>query len=78
MRIYPTDLLTQEIIGLVRNSSGKVDHTPSGINSKDQADALCGAIFNASQNAEQYAYEYGEDTDIAVEINTANQQQYLD
>lgn len=39
------DLLTDEIIGLERdNNSGKVDHSPSGINSKDQADALCGAV----------------------------------
>lgn len=78
IRIYPTNLLTQEIIGLLRDSSGKIDHSPAGINSKDQADALCGSIFNASQHAEEYAYDYGEDSEIILEYNKDNSQQLKD
>ena len=39
-------------------------------NSKDMADAVCGALFNASQNAEQFAYDYGEMYDTASEVNS--------
>ena len=47
LQMYENTLLTEELLGLERNNnSGKVDHSPSGINSKDAADALCGAIFN--------------------------------
>ena len=74
------DLLTDEILGLQRdNNSGKVDHDPSGINSKDQADAVCGSIWNASQHGEEYAFDYGEDLEvtqqISNDINQFNQQQ---
>ena len=30
-------------------------------NSKDQVDALCGALWNASQNIDQFSFDYGED-----------------
>ena len=69
---YKTSLLTEEIVGLLRDGNGKIDHSPAGINSKDQADAVCGAIFTASKNAEQYAYDYGEDYDIMVKFNREN------
>lgn len=39
-------------------------------NSKDIADATCGAIYNASQHAEEYAYDYGEDLNLIEETNT--------
>lgn len=39
-------------------------------NSKDQADAVCGALYNASQHAEEFAFEYGEDLDIAVNVSS--------
>ena len=76
------DLLTDEILGLQRdNNSGKVDHDPSGINSKDQADAVCGSIWNASQHGEEYAFDYGEDLEITNELNVEtganNQQQFI-
>lgn len=65
-----TNLLTEELIGLKRNNnSGKVDHTPDGINSKDSADALCGALYDASLNAAEYSYEYGENLASLVELN---------
>ena len=38
------DLLTDELVGLERKSDGHVDHTREGINSKDQADAVTGAL----------------------------------
>ena len=38
-------------------------------NSKDTADAVCGAIYNASTNAEQYAYDYGESLETVFSIN---------
>lgn len=82
VEIYPTKLLTDEIIGLVRDSNGKVDHSPSGINSKDTADAVCGALFNASQHAEEFSYDYGMGKTLvkAVKTNTGsdmNQQQMI-
>ena len=79
---HKCDLLTDEILGLQRdNNSGKIDHDPSGINSKDQADAVCGSIYNASQHADEYAFDYGEDLDVTNELNTDismnNQQQMI-
>lgn len=38
-------------------------------NSKDQADALCGSLYTASQFAEEYSYDYGENLDAALDIN---------
>ena len=38
-------------------------------NSKDQADALCGATFTASKYAEEYAYKWGENLQDLVELN---------
>ena len=65
------DLLTDEWLGLERNNNtGKIDHSPSGINSKDISDAVCGAIFNASKHAQEYAYEFGEDLQTVVEANS--------
>lgn len=44
-------------------------------NSKDQADAVCGAVYNASQHAEEYALEYGESLEGAILANTFNNQE---
>lgn len=63
------DLLTDELIGLERMASGKIDHTPDGINSKDSADAFCGSLYTASQFAEEYAYQYGENLKIGLEAS---------
>jgi len=70
------DQLTDELIGLERMSSGKIDHTSDGINSKDQADAVCGALYLASQFAEQFAYDYGESLNAALEVNTTYSENY--
>ena len=70
LEMYENTLLTEELLGLERdNNSGKIDHSPSGINSKDQSDAVCGAIWNASQNAEQFAYDYGEIIENTIDSN---------
>lgn len=67
---FGINLLTEELVGLERNNNtGKVDHSPSGINSKDSADAICGALYNASQHAEEYALDYGDSYDIMTEFN---------
>jgi hypothetical protein len=39
-------------------------------NSKDQADAVCGATYNASQQAEEYAHDFGETLDNIEKVNT--------
>lgn len=72
LEMYDSVLLTEELIGLERdNNSGKIDHSPSGINSKDSADALCGAIFNASRHAEEYAFDYGETIDTISDVSSS-------
>ena len=69
--MYDSSLLTEELLGLEKNSSsGKIDHSPLGINSKDCADALCGAVWNASQNADEFEYDYGESIDSIVSVSS--------
>ena len=54
-----TQLLTSELVGLERNNnSGKIDHSPRGINSKDQADAVCGATYTASLHVNEFILDY--------------------
>lgn len=70
IEMYDSTQLTEELIGLERdNNSGKIDHSTSGINSKDAADAVCGALWNASQNAEQFAFDYGEDIEATMAVS---------
>ena len=58
--LYDTPLLTEELLALERNNNtGKVDHPEHG--SKDAADGICGALWNASQHQDEYSFEYGED-----------------
>lgn len=63
------DLLTEEITNLERLSDGHIDHPKSG--SKDAADALCGSLYTASQFAEEYSYDYGENLDASLDVNAA-------
>lgn len=71
IQMYENKLLTEEIIGLERNNnSGKVDHTPNGINSKDQADAVCGALWNASNHAEEFDFEFGDRIDTMIDVSS--------
>ena len=39
-------------------------------NSKDISDSVCGAMFNASKHAEEFAYDYGETAEEILKINT--------
>lgn len=68
VRLYDTKLLYDELVLLEKdNGNGKVDHPPKG--SKDTADAICGAVYTASQFADFYAYNFGEDVNLVVDIN---------
>lgn len=69
--MYDCDLLKKELIGLERDNSGHVDHTPAGINSKDQADGFCGALFNASKYAEEFAFNYGDGLTTMLEVSAS-------
>lgn len=69
VELYHHALLEQEVVNLERNvNTGKVDHPDGG--SKDTSDAVCGAIYKASQYAEEFAYNYGEDYDLTIGVNS--------
>lgn len=69
--MYESELLTEELLGLERNgNTGKVDHPDGGrYGSKDAADAVAASIWNASNHADEFAFEYGEDLDVTVEVS---------
>lgn len=68
LKIYNSTTLIDEIINLERNiNTGKVDH-PDGFR-KDVCDAVVGAIWNASQHAEEFGYEFGESAMDITKIN---------
>ena len=70
IQLYESELLTEELLGLERNgNTGKIDHPDGGrYGSKDAADAVCGALFNASQHAEEFAFEFGESIEATIEV----------
>jgi hypothetical protein len=49
-------------------NTGKIDHPDGG--RKDVCDAVCGAIFHASQYAEEFAYDYGENIETTISLNS--------
>lgn len=64
------EFLTEEVLGLERLSDGHIEHPEGGTQgSKDAIDSLCGALWNASQHSGQFAYEYGENLDLLLDIN---------
>ena len=68
VEMFHHELLEQEIVNLERNvNTGKVDHPEKG--SKDCSDAVCGAIYKASQYAEEFAYDYGESLETIINVN---------
>lgn len=71
LKIYKhCDFLTEEVLGLERESDGHIQHPEHGTQgSKDAIDAVCGALWNASLHADEYAYEYGEDLNITADFN---------
>lgn len=73
IEMYKTTLLKEELIGLERdNNSGKIDHSSNGINSKDSADAVCGAIWNAAQHAEELSIDFVDDIENTVSVSMNN------
>ena len=77
IEMYDSELLTTELLGLERNSAGRIDHPDSGQSgSKDVSDAVCGALWNASQNAEEFAFDYGEDIQSMVEVSSSGDSNY--
>jgi len=71
------DFLTEEVLGLERLSDGHIEHPDAGKSgSKDQIDAVVGALWNASQNAEEYAYSYGDNIDASLTVNLNNEAKY--
>ena len=58
-----------------------MDHPDSGrVGAKDCADAICGALWNASQHAEEFDFEYGDTLDAIIETDnhpTGNEKQQL-
>ena len=70
IQMYDSKHLTEELLGLERNNNGRIDHSERGINSKDEADAVCGAIYNASQHAEEFAFEFGEDIENMLTVSS--------
>lgn len=76
---YNSVLLKEELIGLERdNNSGKIDHSTSGINSKDSADAVCGAVWNAAQHAEELSIDFIEDIENTLNVSNNTDQNALE
>lgn len=66
--LLPIKLMLEEMTLLERdNTTGKVDHPVDG--SKDLSDSLAGSLWNASLYKDEYLYTYGEDMEIAVDVN---------
>jgi len=73
LEIYNSETLVEEIVNLERNiNTGKVDH-PDGFR-KDVCDAVCGATFNASKHAEEFAFDYGENIQQIIQNNSDSSQ----
>ena len=75
--MYKSDRLFDECIDIERNiETGKIDHSPNF--HKDVLDAVCGATYNASKNAEQFAFEYGEDLENTLNVSNNTDQNALE
>lgn len=74
LKVYhKCDFLTEEVLGLERLSDGHIEHPDAGKSgSKDQIDAVVGALWNASQNAEEYAYNYGDTINVGLDVSMLN------
>lgn len=62
MQVYDKcDLLTEEVLGLERQPDGHINHPDNGATgSKDQIDAVVGAMYNASLHVDEIDFEFGE------------------
>ena len=70
--IYPTTRLVEELISLEKDGNGKIDHPP--MFSKDAADGVCGALYNASQHAEEFSFEWGDTIQATIDVSSAGQE----
>lgn len=77
--LYDSHKLFDELVNLERDgNTGKIDHPEHGrFGSKDSADAMCGAVWNAKLHSEEYEYEFGEGdiqtiVDSSMEISDAD------
>lgn len=69
--MYKSNRLFDEFVDIERNiNTGRVDHSPNG--HKDTLDAVCGATFNASKHAAEYAFDYGESLDVTTQVNQSH------
>ncbi len=74
LTLFENNLLTEELLALERdNGNGRVDHPEHG--SKDSADALCGAVWNASQHGEEFDFEFGETLDTIIDVSKTTSEQ---
>lgn len=71
LKVYDRcDFLTEEVLGLERESDGHINHPENGTQgSKDAIDAICGALWNASKHADEFAFEYGETLDTIIDVS---------
>lgn len=76
--------LTEEVLGLERESDGHINHPNNGQQgSKDMIDGVVGCLWNASQHADQFAFDYGESLDLMRKVsmespaNSTNQKQQV-
>ena len=78
LKVYDRcDFLTEEVLGLERQSDGHINHPENGTQgSKDAIDAICGALWNASKHADEFAFEYGETLETIIDVS--NQTDTLD
>jgi len=80
MQVYDKcDLLTEEVLGLEREPDGHINHPDNGATgSKDQIDAVVGAMYNASLHADEIDFEFGDvaeafvDTALSVNANMSD------
>lgn len=70
------DFLTEEVLGLERQSDGHINHPDGGTKgSKDAIDAICGSLWNSTAYADQFAYDYGESLDAMLNANDVMSEQ---
>lgn len=66
--MYKSNRLFDEFVEIERDvNTGRVDHPANG--HKDILDAVCGATFNASKHAAEYAFDYGESLELTTQVN---------
>ena len=62
--------INDEVIGLEQNNlTGKIDHSPLGVDRKDGSDGLAGAVYNASLNASKLNLTQIETLQTILDIN---------